>query len=218
MTPPLTTIITAFRWAVREGLLPPNPLTGIRKPPCGSRGAEAVINEDEFQRLHNAASTAFKPFLMGLWLTGCHPGELARLTASDVNYENGVAVLTDHKTAGRTGKPRLIFLSPEAVNLFRSQRAVNKDDGLLFRNRLGGQWTRWTMLKAIQAARVKANVPHAICYGLRHSFATAALVNGVPDATVAALLGHSSTAMLHKHYSHLTARADVLRKAASMVR
>ena len=54
--------------------------------------------------------------------------------------------------------------------------------------------------------------------GYWHSFAIDVLANGVPDATVAALLGHSSTAMLHKHYSHLTARADVLRKAASMVR
>jgi integrase len=64
----------------------------------------------------------------------------------------------------------------------------------------------------------RAGLRRLTVYGYRHSFATDVLANGVPDATVAALLGHSSTAMLHKHYSHLTARADVLRKAASMVR
>ena len=31
--------------------------------------------------------------------------------------------------------------------------------------------------------------------------------NGVPDVQIAELLGHSGTAMLHKHYAHLTARA-----------
>src|SRR5262249_50661862 len=87
----LTSLITAFRWAVRAGLLTDNTLNGIRKPPCGSRGAKAVLTADEFKRLYKAASVAFKPFLRGLWLTGCRPGELARLTAADVDFENGVA-------------------------------------------------------------------------------------------------------------------------------
>jgi integrase len=58
----------------------------------------------------------------------------------------------------------------------------------------------------------------AIAYGYRHGFATDALANGVPDAQVAELLGHSGTAMLHKHYSHLTARSQVLREALGKVR
>ena len=58
----------------------------------------------------------------------------------------------------------------------------------------------------------------AFCYGYRHTFATAALSVGVPDAHVAALLGHAGTAMLHKHYSHLTGEAAVLRSALGKVR
>ncbi len=42
--------------------------------------------------------------------------------------------------------------------------------------------------------------------------------HGVPDAQVAALMGHSGTAMLHKHYVHLGARAKALREALSKVR
>jgi hypothetical protein len=37
-------------------------------------------------------------------------------------------------------------------------------------------------------------------------------------ANVVALLGHGSTAMLHRHYAHLTAKAGVLRNAAALVR
>jgi integrase len=62
-------------------------------------------------------------------------------------------------------------------------------------------------------ARRRAALPKAIAYGLRHSFATDALERGVPDAHVAELLGHSGTAMLHKHYSHLGAKAQALREA-----
>jgi integrase len=57
-----------------------------------------------------------------------------------------------------------------------------------------------------------------LAYRYRHTFTTDALANGVPDAQVAALLGHSNTAMLHKHYSHLTARLQALKEAASRVR
>jgi site-specific recombinase XerD len=98
------------------------------------------------------------------------------------------------------------------------ERAAENPTGPLFRNSHGGEWTGWAVVKAMEAARERAGLPHAISYGLRHSFATDALSNGVPDATVAALFGHSNTAMLHKHYSHLTSRSDVLRQAAAVVR
>ena len=53
---------------------------------------------------------------------------------------------------------------------------------------------------------------------LRHSFASDALALGVPDTQVAELLGHSGTAMLHRHYAHLAARARALRDALKRVR
>jgi hypothetical protein len=61
-------------------------------------------------------------------------------------------------------------------------------------------------------------IAHAVAYGLRHTFATDALANGVPDAQVAELLGHSGTATLHRHYAHLGAKAKVLRDALDRVR
>ena len=42
--------------------------------------------------------------------------------------------------------------------------------------------------------------------------------NGVPEAHVAELLGHSGTAMLHRHYSHLGTKAAALRSALGKVR
>ena len=57
-----------------------------------------------------------------------------------------------------------------------------------------------------------------MAYGLgRHSFATEALSAGVPDAVVAALLGHTSTEMVHAHYSHISENARLLQDAAEKV-
>jgi integrase len=64
----------------------------------------------------------------------------------------------------------------------------------------------------------KRGLPRAIPYAYRHGLATDALANGVPEALVAALLGHTNTAMLHKHYAHLGARAAALRAALGRVR
>jgi integrase len=99
---------------------------------------------------------------------------------------------------------------------FRS--IAGSGDGPLFTNQRGNAWRKETLYDAIKKARTKANVPHAICYGIRHTWATTALANGVPDALVSALMGHQGTAMLHRHYSHLTSRMDVLKEAAKQVR
>jgi integrase len=70
----------------------------------------------------------------------------------------------------------------------------------------------------MRRTRERCGLPHAVAYGLRRSFATDALANGVPDAQVAELLGHSGTAMLHRHYAHLGAKAKALREALDRVR
>jgi integrase len=124
--------------------------------------------------------------------------------------------LKEHKTAHK-GKSRTLYLTPEIVALLAKQRE-RYQFGALLRNRSGKPWTEWSIVKAMKYAREKAGIPHAIAYGMRHSFATDALANGVPDAQVAELLGHSGTAMLHRHYAHLTARSQVLKSALGKVR
>ena len=111
---------------------------------------------------------------------------------------------------------RLRSSGPELVEMLKGL-AEHHGSGPLLLNRLGKPWTpkaiAWALLKVREKAGVKA-----IAYGYRHTFATDGLANGLPETHVAGLLGHGSTAMLHKHYSHLTAKAGVLRNAAALVR
>ncbi len=162
------------------------------------------------------ANPAFAMFLTVLYATGARPGEVANITAENFDAENGIVILTAHKTAHK-GKGRTIYLTPEIVALLLRQRQ-QYPTGMLLRNTKGKAWSSRALVKAMIATRKRAGIPHAINYGLRHSFATDALVAGVPDAHVAELLGHSGTAMLHKHYSHLTAKTKPLRDALAKVR
>jgi integrase len=209
-------VATAFRWAEAAGLIPHNPLKGVKRPPKASRGAKAVVDDDTHRRLLAAATPALRLLLSLLYETGARPSELSRLTAADMDLKAGVALLSDHKTADVTGKPRLIVLTPTAKALLAAQ-AERYPAGELLRNARGSRWTKDGIGLAVRRACRAAGVT-ATAYGYRHTYATSALAKGVPDATVAALLGHSSTAMLHRHYAHLTSQAGVLRNAAALVR
>jgi integrase len=162
------------------------------------------------------ATPFFRAFLQLLWLTGARPGEIAGLQADDIDLAQRVAVLNEHKTA-HLGKVRVLFLSAEAVAILRERIAAHPQ-GLLFPGKEGKRLTAQAIGRPLAWLCGKAKVKPCIAYGYRHAFATDALTRGIPDAQVAALMGHSGTAMLHKHYAHLTARAKVLRDALDKVR
>jgi integrase len=212
----LSILSVFFRWVIAEGFATTNPVSRIRKPRARSRGEDAIITPQVHKRLLAKASPTLKPLLILLHETGARPSEIARLTASDIDFANGFAKLQDHKTAGKTGKPRLIMLSEKALVIVR-RLAKSYPHGPLVRNQLGIPWGKDCICLAFRRLAKRAGV-RATAYGYRHTFATDALAKGIPDAHVAALLGHSSTAMLHKHYGHLTAQSRVLKDAANLVR
>jgi len=185
-------------------------------PPKASRGAEAVVTAETYAKVDAEARGDFRALLRFLWLTGCRPSEAFALTLETVDWTNAVAMLKDHKTARTTGRSRLIFLSAEAMALLRQQKARHSS-GFAFRMQNGRGWRLNAAVNRLWRLNAKLGTD-ATLYGFRHSFATQALVNGLPDAQVAALLGHRGTAMLHKHYSHLTAQAQAMREAVARVR
>lgn len=209
-------VISLFRWAVDTGRLTKNPVQGLKKPPKQSRGRKAIISAENHAKLVEHAVGDFGQFLQLLWLTGCRPGELSGLTAADVDLPNQCIILAQHKTVEQTGRDRLIVLPDEAVSILRWLIAKHPE-GLLFRGR-NGRLTAQAIGRRLAWLCQKAGVKSCIAYGYRHTFATDALASGVPDTHVATLLGHQGTTMLHKHYAHLGARAQVLHQALDNIR
>jgi integrase len=211
----MRSVSACLGWGVKCGWLDDNPAKRVTRPRGKTRSESTVIGAEDHARLLAAASAGFRPVLRLLHATGARPGEVARITAENFYPDAGVVRLNEHK-ADRTGKPRLIYL-PSDISEMLAGFASAYRSGPLLRSRAGMPWTARAILQAMRRVRAKAGVS-AIAYGYRHSFATDGLANGLPDAHVAELLGHSSTAMIHKHYAHLTARAGVLREAAALVR
>jgi integrase len=114
-----------------------------------------------------------------------------------------------HKTADKTGRPLVIPLTDKAYEVCL-RLAEKYPEGALFRTRTGRPWTSDLLGNRLWRLAEKSGVK-VLAYGYRHTRATELLEKGVPDAEVAAILGHTSTVMLYQHYGHLTARVDLLR-------
>lgn len=204
-----------FNWAAKEGLIPASPVRAVKKPPGRSR-ARTLTREGRAELLAAIPDRQFREFVLAMQETGCRPSEVARVEAADCNLDLGVWVLHRHKTGGKTGKPRVVYLTRAVVDLSR-RLAAEHPEGPLFRGpRSGRPFGMHGICSRFR--RLREKLPHlrdAIAYAYRHSFATAALTRGVGVAQVAELLGHRDTAMVGRHYGHLADQVDHLRAAAA---
>lgn len=210
----ITALKRVFNWAENEGLLPANPLRRVRKPPARRRD-RILSPKEKADILAAIKDEEFRQFVLAMQETGCRPSEVARVTADDVDLERGVWVLRKHKTQRWTGQPRLVYLTPAMVELTKSLMS-RWPEGPLFRGPRSGRPFSRNAIRC-RFKRLREKLPHlkgVISYCYRHSFATEALVNGVPAAIVAELLGHKDLKMLAGHYAHLAQKAEHLRQAA----
>jgi hypothetical protein len=93
-------ICSALNWAAKpeQGLLDQNPIRGMKRPSIRSRGAEAVIDPEDFRQLYETVNDRMKEVLLFLRQTGTRPVNLTRITAETVDWANRCVRLTVHKT------------------------------------------------------------------------------------------------------------------------
>lgn len=203
-------ILTCLNWAVRQGIATRNPLAKrLDIPPIVSRGRASMITNEDFEKMLAHANPALKDFLIACRFSGTRPHMVAAVTAKHFHETPFPSwVMEEHKTMD-SGGPLVIVLNPTLVALTK-RLVAERPVGPLFLNNRGNSWTDTAWGKAMSGLRKKLAAAKVtlsstgILYGFRHAFATEMLKGGVPEAHVAGMLGHKSTAMLSKHYSHLS--------------
>jgi integrase len=204
----------AFCWADSEEILSPNPIKKVPREPVPSRGR--ILTRKQRQEILGAVQDQpFCLFVEAMQESGCRPSEVSRVTAHDVNLELGVWQLPKHKTRKKTNRPRVVYLTPRLLEITR-ELMQKHPQGPLFRSPRGGRpFTKQGICSRFW--RLRKKLPHlkdAIAYAYRASFTTEALQNGVGVAQVAELLGHTTTEMVMKHYSHIREQTNYMRKIA----
>ena len=166
------------------------------------------LSIDEAKRLINACDPDFRPLVQAALQTGARYGELAALTVADFNPDVGAVAICRSKS----GKGRYIALTDEGRGFFERLTAGRSGAEPMF-----GQWKMSHQTRPMAQAVARATIePRISFHGLRHTWASHAVMNGVPLLVVAKNLGHADTRMVEKTYAHLAPSyiADAIRAGA----
>ena len=135
---------------------------------------------------------------------------------SDFDADAGTLRL---RTRKGNGQERVFHahLTAEAQLFFREACAGKRGGDLIFTHADGEPWGKSHQDIPITEASRRAGITPAVNFHMtRHTFASLAVMNGVPLMVVAGALGHTDTRMVEQHYGHLSPSysAEAIRKGA----
>jgi integrase len=165
------------------------------------RARSRYLSVAESIRLINACNAEFRPLVRAALETGMRYSELARLEVSDFNPDAGTIAVRRSKS----GKSRHVVLTLEGVEFFRRVCAGRAGSALMFHLSNGAPWGQSLQVARIAETCRRAKIEPAISFhGLRHTWASLAVMNGMPLMVVARNLGHVDTRMVQATYGHLS--------------
>ncbi len=200
----LTILKAALNHAFDEGHVKSSTAWGRRLKPF--RKVEAArtryLTLTEAKRLINASQPpAFRALVQAALQTGARFGELAALTVADFNPDAGTVAIQPSKS----GKARHVHLTDEGAAFFEQLCAGRAGSEAMLRKPDGMPWQKSEQSRPMAVAVERGKIsPRISFHGLRHSYASLSVMNGVPLHVVARNLGHADTRMVEKHYGHLS--------------
>jgi len=219
-------VSAALRAAVksRHVALTYNPAEGA-KPEKGERKEINPLMEEEVQKLLAVTTNDPEyPIWVTLIYTGCRRSECLALRWRDVDFERHIISIRGslHREIGnghvygptKTKKDRVVELRPEIVKALRVHRGHQaemrlaagpawNDLGYVFTRADGQPMDETGLQRKFTRACWKAGIPRRTVKETRHTFATLALLHGVPVKYVSEVLGHSSVQITYDIYSHV---------------
>ena len=159
------------------------------------------LTVEQALRLINAAdgATGFRDLVHAALQTGARYGELRALRVRD--FHRGKIAIHHSKS----GKPRDIVLTDEGNAFFEALTVGRDPAALMFVRPDGGPWLPSMQARPMRDACAGAGISPPIGFHqLRHTWASLAVMAGMPLMVVARNLGHASTSMVEKHYGHLS--------------
>lgn len=187
---------TLQKFAREQGQLRRRVFRKLDKPAVGKR--ERLPTEDETRALLRKASPEFRLIYAALRQCGARPGELCGATFEHWDRDAGVIKIAKHKTARKTGKPRVIAVGDKLKKIL-DQATAGRSEGPLFLSPTGRAWTVGNLSRTYRTLRDRAGLDRTLClYLTRHEHGTAVChAHGIHAAAQA--LGHSSIATTQRY-------------------
>jgi integrase len=227
---------SAFDDAVVDGLLAASPVLRVRRPKSTHDEARSLSPDEVARLLTGAQDLRYAAVLRLILGTGLRRGEALALRWTDVSLDR--CELSIKRSLTRRGQELVVSdaktqrsrrvgsLSSSMVRLLTEHRAKQSaerlragnlwtDSDFVFTTEFGCPVDPRNLLRTTTIAAKRAGLAQIGVHALRHTYATTALLNGVPIHVVSRNLGHSSIMITADTYGHLT--DDAARSAALVV-
>jgi integrase len=198
----LAVLKAALNYAFDEGHVASNNAWGrrVKKFKGVDAARERFLSTDEAVRLINASDPDFRLLVRAALETGARYGELGRLKVADFNVDVGDI----HVRKTKTSKARHVRLTPEGAAFFSQVCCAGRAGGEIMLLRSSGlPWRASDQGRPMAEACRNARIEPLGIHQLRHTWASHAVMNGVPLMVVARNLGHVDTKQVERHYGHL---------------
>lgn len=160
------------------------------------------LTRDECRSLLAHCTPSLRLLVLGALYTGCRVGELARLRIEDV----GRQVFGVYVRPFKRGPARFVFVPDEGM-AFLLRCCVGKGSrDLVFASDMDKPWLRQHSRLFRRAVLGAGLPPSFVFHGLRHTYASELIRQGVPVDVVARQLGHADTRTVVGTYGHFAER------------
>ncbi len=157
------------------------------------------LTEDEVTAFTPGCEPSFGALVKGALLTGCRFGELAIMHVEEFKHTMGSVYVRESKN----GEARYVGLNDEGVSFFAALTANRDPKDFIFLKANGKPWLKSEQKRPMDAACELAKLEGVTFHILRHTYASHAVMNGMPLAVLSAQLGHKDTRVTERHYAHL---------------
>ena len=186
--------------AIHAGKLSSNPVTKLKmfKEPKGK--TRFLSFDEEYKKLYPELGTTYAPWARLAILTGLRQEEQFTLRWSHIDLDRGLITLPTTKA----GDCQYLPLNEEAITILRALDSWKYSAWVFPSENPATYMDPRNFYTRVWVPAVKrAGIEWVTWHDLRHTFASRLAMNGASEGTIAALLRHSTTALV-KRYAHLS--------------
>jgi site-specific recombinase XerD len=122
------------------------------------------------------------------------------MTVANFDAKHGTVFVAESKN----GESRYVELNAEGVAFFAHITQDRATSERVFLQSNGKPWTKNEQQRPMIAACTTSEIQDVSFHILRHTYASHAVMNGMPLRVVAKNIGHKDTRITERHYAHLS--------------
>jgi len=213
-----TLLSTIFESAVRDDVIPANPMRAVKRPVVDRKEAH-FLTPIELVHLANRFPDQYRAFVFVGGFMGLRIGETLALKPEDLNFGTNTLDVVRTVTRGEAGwtlgppktraSKRNLVMPSKVANLMREHVTEFNPKRWLFPNSGGGMMSPGNFRdRVFRPAADEAGLLPLVPHDLRHTAVSLWIKSGANPKEVAARAGHSSVSEVLDRYGHLYDAAD----------